>query len=705
MKLAGLTRAEKLQLYIYHTKPVLNIQALFSDASSNYVRPLEPRQGDEVTVRFRTARNNVEHVFLCTGEDRIEMEPVSHTEWFDFYEGTFSMGRKTAAYYFEVNSGETRYYYNQKGPVSEPDPEFQFRICPGFSTPDWAKGAVFYQIYVDRFANGDPTNDVLDYEYMYIDQPVRKVEDWSALPKAMDVRNFYGGDIQGVWDHLDYLQDLGVDVIYLNPIFVSPSNHKYDIQDYDYVDPHFGKIVRDDGDLLPETGGENVHASRYIRRVTDRRNLEASNKFFVDFVKEVHRRGMKVILDGVFNHCGSFNKWMDAERIYEDQPGYEKGAYVDRNSPFRDFFKFYDMQAWPYNGEYDGWWGYKTLPKLNYEKSMRLRTYILHIGKKWVSPPYNADGWRLDVAADLGQSEEFNHEFWQDFRRAVKEANPEAIILAEHYGDPSSWLGGDQWDTVMNYSAFMEPVTWFLTGMEKHSDEKRPDLLANSQAFRDAMTYHMSKFQYPSLVTAMNELSNHDHSRFLTRTNMTVGRTDSLGPEAADKHVNKGIMRNGVIMQMTWPGAPTLYYGDEAGMTGWTDPDNRRTYPWGQEDQDMIRYHRDIIAIHKREPALMRGSLQMMEVNDGALAYGRFTDTDKILVLINGSDEAHLLRVPVWEIGVGENERMEQLLYNDETGYSLESRFFPVKNGLMELVVPALSGVIMKAVPLLSEED
>ena len=257
----------------------------------------------------------------------------------------------------------------------------------------------------------------------------------------------------------------------------------------------------------------------------------------------------------------------------------------------------------------------------------------------------------------------------------------------------------------MNYSAFMEPVTWFLTGMEKHSDEKRPDLLANSQAFRDAMTYHMSKFQYPSLVTSMNELSNHDHSRFLTRTNMTVGRTDSLGAEAADKHVNKGIMRNGVIMQMTWPGAPTLYYGDEAGMTGWTDPDNRRTYPWGQEDQDMIRYHRDIIAIHKREPALMRGSLQMMEVNDGALAYGRFTDTDKILVLINGSDEAHLLRVPVWEIGVGENERMEQLLYNDETGYSLESRFFPVKNGLMELVVPALSGVIMKAVPLLSEED
>ena len=700
--LSGLCRAEKSQIYIYHTMPVLNIQALFSDGSSNYVRPLEPKEGEQVTVRFRTSRNNVEHVFLCLDDKRIEMENVSSTEWFDFYEGTFTIGRETAAYYFEVNSGETRCCYNQKGPCRDADPEFHFRITPGFSTPDWAKGAVFYQIYVDRFANGDPSNDVLDREYIYIDQPVHKVKDWSGVPDEMDVRNFYGGDLQGVLDHLDYLKELGIDVIYLNPIFVSPSNHKYDIQDYDYVDPHFGKIVVDDGDLLPEHGKDNVHATKYIRRVTDRRNLEASNRFFVEFVKEVHRRGMKVILDGVFNHCGSFNKWMDAERIYEGQPGYEKGAFVDRNSPFRDFFKFYDLNAWPYNGEYDGWWGHKTLPKLNFEKSRRLRTYIMHVGKKWVSPPYNADGWRLDVAADLGQSEEFNHRFWKDFRRAVKEANPEAIILAEHYGDPSSWLAGDQWDTVMNYSAFMEPVTWFLTGMEKHSDEKRPDLLANSQAFRDAMTYHMSKFQYPSLLTAMNELSNHDHSRFLTRTNMTVGRIASLGAEAADENVNLGIMRNGVILQMTWPGAPTLYYGDEAGMTGWTDPDNRRTYPWGHENQELIQYHRDIIAIHKQEPALMRGSLQMLEAPEGVLAYGRFTDEERNLILINGSDKALLVKVPVWEIGVGENEVMEQILFNDENGYSLEKRTFPVNNGILELVIPGICGVILKTVPIQS---
>ena len=289
----------------------------------------------------------------------------------------------------------------------------------------------------------------------------------------MDVREFYGGDLQGVLDKMDYLQELGVEVIYFNPLFVSPSNHKYDIQDYDYIDPHLGKIVSDEGELLPDGQRENRFASRYIDRVTNKANLEASNEMFAQVVAEAHRRGMRVILDGVFNHCGSFNKWMDRERIYEPQPDYPKGAYVSKESPYNSFFLFHDArnELWPYNGTYDGWWGHDTLPKLNYEDSPKLVEYIMKIARKWVSPPYNADGWRLDVAADLGHSPEYNHQFWREFRRNVKEANPNAIILAEHYGDPKSWLKGDQWDTVMNYDAFMEPVTWFLTGMEKHSDD------------------------------------------------------------------------------------------------------------------------------------------------------------------------------------------------------------------------------------------
>ena len=164
-------------------------------------------------------------------------------------------------------------------------------------------------------------------------------------------------------DKLDYLQELGVEVIYFNPLFVSPSNHKYDIQDYDYIDPHFGKIVKNDGELMKDWETENKYASRYITRVTDKANLEASNQLFIRLVEELHRRGMRVILDGVFNHCGSFNKWMDRERIYENQEGYEPGAYVSQDSPYRSFFKFHNEHEWPYNSFYDGWLGHDTLPK------------------------------------------------------------------------------------------------------------------------------------------------------------------------------------------------------------------------------------------------------------------------------------------------------------------------------------------------------
>ena len=190
----------------------------------------------------------------------------------------------------------------------------------------------------------------------------------------------------------------------------------------------------------------------------------------------------------------------------------------------------------------------------------------MKIAGKWVSAPYGVDGWRLDVAADLGHSSEYNHKFWQEFRKHVKEANPEAIILAEHYGDPSSWLAGDQWDTVMNYDAFMEPLTWFLTGMEKHSDEYNGALYGDGVSFFRSMYYHMSRMQTQSVLVAMNQLSNHDHSRFLTRTNQIVGRIGTAGAKMAEFGINYGIFREAIMVQMTWPGAPTLYYGDEAGV-------------------------------------------------------------------------------------------------------------------------------------------
>lgn len=689
-----LSKSEKIQLYVQHTQPALNKKALFSDGSKFYRFPAEPTSKDEITIRFRAGRNNVDTVYLIYCGERVVMNLFKNDELFDYYEITIPPTDKTIEYYFEVVAGKQRCIYNKRGAMLEPQPYYNFKISPNFSTPDWAKGAVFYQIFVDRFYNGDKDNDVLDNEYIYIGEGTTKVEDWDKYPAAMGVREFYGGDLQGVLDKLDYLKDLGVDVIYLNPIFVSPSNHKYDIQDYDYVDPHFGVIKSDKGQVLPEGAKDNKKATKYINRVTNKVNLEASNKLFIKLTEEIHKRGMKVILDGVFNHCGSFNKWLDKECIYEKQEGYEKGAYVDKKSPYHTFFKFFE-EDWPYNYKYDGWWGHDTLPKLNYEESPKLYEYILKIAKKWVSPPYNADGWRLDVAADLGHTAEYNHKFWRDFRKAVKEANPDAIILAEHYGDPGAWLEGDQWDTVMNYDAFMEPLTWFLTGVEKHSDEFRGDLLGNHQSFFDAMSHHMSRFHYQSLEVAMNELSNHDHSRFLTRTNRKVGRTHTLGPEAANENVNKGVFKEAVVVQMTWPGAPTLYYGDEAGVCGWTDPDNRRTYPWGREDKELVSFHKDVIGIHKKSEALMRGSLKFLYGEQNVISYGRFTNEEEVVVILNNDEAEKTLKIPVWEIGIFDNEVLVSLLTTSEEGHSKEKTEYVVEKGFITITMPPISSVIL----------
>ena len=412
----------------------MNEQALFCDGTAAYVIPAEPKEREMVRLRFRTAKDDIDCVRLITGNVGYDMEKESSRGLFDYYTINWKLGEEPFSYCFQVEKGEELCYYGRCGVSKERKIFYDFRIVPGFSTPDWAKGAVMYQIFTDRFYNGDPSNDVEDREYYYIGGYSSRVKDWNKYPAAIGIREFYGGDLQGVIEKLDYLQDLGVEVLYFNPLFVSPSNHKYDIQDYDYIDPHYGAIVDDGGEVLPEGVTENRQATKYQRRTGSFKNLEASNALFIQLVEELHRRGMKIILDGVFNHCGSFNKWMDRERIYEGQDTYEPGAYVSADSPYRSYFRFFQEEpgAWPYNGNYDGWWGHDTLPKLNYEDSTKLENYILQIGRKWVSPPYNVDGWRLDVAADLGRSNEYNHYFWKKFRQAVKDANPNALILAEH---------------------------------------------------------------------------------------------------------------------------------------------------------------------------------------------------------------------------------------------------------------------------------
>ena len=678
----------------------MNKTALFCDGTEGYVYPPEPKESELVTFRFRTAKDDVDRVGLVTSADTYVMEKECTQGEFDYYTFETRLGEEPFRYCFEVQSGTEKYYYGRCGISREILEYYNFVVVPGFSTPDWAKGAVMYQIFTDRFYNGDKSNDVETNEYYYIGDYSQRVTNWDKYPANMGVREFYGGDLQGVMDKLDYLQDLGVEVVYFNPLFVSPSNHKYDIQDYDYIDPHYGKIVDDGGEVLPNGVTDNSQATKYKKRTTGLKNLEASNELFIKLVEELHRRGMKVILDGVFNHCGSFNKWMDRERIYEGEEDYEPGAYVSADSPYRSYFRFFKEgpENWPYNANYDGWWGHDTLPKLNYEDSVKLENYILYIGRKWVSPPYNVDGWRLDVAADLGRSNEYNHEFWQKFRRAVKDANPNALILAEHYGDPSDWLKGDEWDTVMNYDAFMEPVTWFLTGMEKHSDEAREELLGNIDNFIGSMAHHMSNMLTPSLQVAMNELSNHDHSRFLTRTNHMVGRVEHLGPEAANEYVNKAVMREAVVMQMTWVGAPTVYYGDEAGVCGFTDPDNRRTYPWGHEDQQMLGFHKEMIRIHKEHEALRTGAVVMLHCEKNILAYGRFTEEEQIIVILNNRSELAEVTVPVWKAEVPVKTNMRRLMYSYKDGYTTEYEKYLIRDGELVVNMGAYSALVVETI-------
>ena len=672
--------------------------AIFSDQTGQFVSNPNPKTGETVKIKLRTAFDNVIEARLILAGKSLPMKKSHRSDdshFFDYYETEVAVSEILRYCFYVRHISGAFCYFDALGVADCARDEFFFRVIPDFSVPDWAMGAVMYQIYIDRFYNGDKSNDVVNNEYAYLSCAAKFVDKWDKGVAKMDICNFYGGDLRGVIEKLDYLSDLGVECIYFTPLFVSPSNHKYDIQDYDHIDPHIGVIPNDGGDPLYFEKFRNRYATKYMKRTTDVKNLEASNALFAELVKEAHKRGVRVIIDGVFNHCGAFNKWLDKEGFYASK-GYEPGAYRDKNSPYRNFFKWY-AEDWPNNDCYDGWWGHDNHPKLNYEGSPELCEYIYGVGEKWVSKPFCADGWRLDVAADLGFSPQFNHAFWKAFRQSVKKANPDALILAEHYGDAESWLRGDEWDSVMNYDAFMEPITWFLTGMEKHSEEFNAGLLNNAQAFTDAIIYHMTRFSYQSLNVSMNELSNHDHSRFLTRTNMRAGRLHTAGAKAADEGINVNIMFEAVIFQFTWPGAPTVYYGDEAGVTGWTDPDNRRTYPWGHENLELIAFHKEMIKLRKSNPCLRHGSLKFLYADYGVVSYARFDKACCCVIALNNNDAPKTVFLPVWQTA-HKNARFERLIISGANTFSTQQALFEAERGMLELSLPPFSGAVLKTV-------
>ena len=396
-----------------------------------------------------------------------------------------------------------------------------------FSVPRWVAGSVMYQIFPDRFFNGRPDND-----------PPGTVP-WDSVPT---LTSFFGGDLEGIRRRLDYLADLGVGAIYLNPIVQAPSPHRYDASDYLQVDPALG-----------------------------------SQEDFRRLAQELHRRGMRLILDAVFNHTGE-TFW-----AFQD---------VVRRGPQSPYYHWYFIHRWPIVRQppsYACWWGLPHLPKLN-TSHPEVREYLFQVTRHWME--LGADGWRLDVPNEV------EGDFWQVWRALVKRLNPQAYIVGEIWHDAAAWLGGDQFDAVMNYVLRDALLDFFV---RRTTTGARLAEVLHAQAAR---------YPAPAVFALMNLLGSHDTERILT----VAGQQE-------------GLVRGMFAWLFTWPGIPCVYYGDEVGMTGGKDPDCRRTFPWDESRQRvrLWRWVRRLAALRRNVPALAWGEPVVVEVDgsDEVAAFGR----------------------------------------------------------------------------------
>jgi glycosidase len=422
-----------------------------------------------------------------------------------------------------------------RGPGSLPARAGEHHAAPG-----WVRDAVFYQIFPERFCNGDPAND-----------PPGTLP-WGGKPSP---GNFFGGDLRGILNRLDYIASLGVNALYLNPVFASGSNHKYNTTDYLRIDPAFG-----------------------------------DERVFRELVDSCHARGIRVILDGVFNHTGvDFFAFAD----------------LKKNGASSKYAQWYNIRSFPVGPpgkpNYDCWWGYGSLPKLM-TGNPAVRQYLFDVTRHWLAS--GIDGWRLDVPNEIP------HQFWIEWRKVVKSVNPDAYILGEIWDDGSPWLQGDQFDAVMNYPLRASCIDFFASGTSTVSQ------------FEDALA--RQRIVYPSGVTfnLFNLLGSHDTERFLTLCRGDVER-----------------WKLALLFQMTYPGAPSLYYGDEVGMTGGKDPECRGTMIWdvSRQNGEMLRFTREAIALRRTHPVLRRGSFTPLGPVDSPGLYGfvREETSSAALVLLN----------------------------------------------------------------------
>jgi alpha-glucosidase len=589
------------------------LQSIHHDGSERYVSKLHPRLGETVRLRLHIAHGApIRRVVLRTfpdGEQALTNMTRAATEPpVQWWEADLAIDEPVSHYRFIIDSADGLWHYSAAGPSPfAPLDATDFRILADCHAPGWLDSAVFYQIFPDRFANGDPDNDPRPEEYVYRDRRPTTYP-WEAAPDPDQFFPlvFYGGDLAGIESRLDYLEDLGVNALYLNPIFHALSNHKYDVADYDHVDPHFG--------------GDSALA--LLRRAMD-------------------TRGMRYILDIVPNHCGYWHPWFQS-------------AMADQAAAEVEFFTF---RSHP--NDYATWLGVWTLPKLNY-LSLELRRRIYEgseaVFRRWLRPPYSADGWRVDVANMLGRqgATQIALEINRGIRRAVKDTHPDAYLIGEHFFDATGQLQGDQWDGVMNYGGFAQPLWYWLSDYKQGAHGFSESLVAPrwpTEALAGAWLSRMAVVPWAIAVQQYNLLDSHDTPRIRS----TLKGNDALHRLAA-------------AVLLTFPGVPGLYYGDEIGMEDAPGLGARGCMIWDEArwNRPLREYHRELIRLRRSSPALQRGGFQLLLTEPETIAYQRETADDRVLVIAHRAEEPRPTKLlPLAHGGVADGARFVDLSGNE----------------------------------------